>query len=85
MDVSNSSLPLECSETDPLGLNSRDPDDLEEGEITDHSSLPEAMDQNDMLGHGIYPDGGLASDTGATSGGTSDLQSEDMDTMAQPS
>ncbi len=82
MDISHTSLPLDHSETDPLALNCRNPD--LEGELKDHSSLPDAMDQDDVLGHGNYPDRGLASDTGAAPGRVSDFQSEEMDTTVQP-
>ncbi len=68
-----------------LAPNRRDPDDLEEGEISDRSSLPDAMDQDDILGHETHPDRGLVSDTGAAHGRISDLQSEEMDTTVQPS
>ena len=43
------------------------------------------MDQDDVLGHDTYLDGGLVSDTGIASGRVADFQSEDMDTTAQPS
>ncbi len=85
MDTSNPSLPPGYSGTHPSGLDLKVPTDLEEGEISDHSSLPETMDQADTLGHGTYSDGGIASDTGVASSTTSDFQSEDMDTTAQPS
>ncbi len=85
MNECNACLPSERSETGHLGLNRRDPDDLEEGEISHHSSLPNAMNQDDPLSHGTYPDRGLASDTGAAPGRLNDFQSEDMDTTAQPS
>ncbi len=84
MDTSHASLPLDHSETDPLALNHRDPD-LKEGELSEHSSSPDSKDQDDILGHDTYLDRGLASDTGAAPGRTSDFKSEEMDTMAQPS
>ncbi len=83
MDTSHASLPLDRSETDPLALNHGGPDQ-EEGEISDHSSLSDAMDQDDVLGHDTYLDGGVASDTGAAPGRISGFQSKEMDTMAQP-
>ncbi len=83
MDTSHTSLLLECSETDPLAPKRRNQN--LEGEITDHSSSPDAMGQDDELGHGKYPDRGLTSDTGATPGRISDFHSEEMDTTAQPS
>ncbi len=43
------------------------------------------MEQDDVLGHDTYLDGGLVSDTGIASGRVADSQSEDMDTTAQPS
>ncbi len=73
MDVSNSSMLLGYSGTSPLALDLKGPTDLEEGEISDHSSLPETMNQTDTLGHGTYLDGGTASDTGATPGRISDF------------
>ena len=84
-DAFHSSLHPEHSKMDPLVPNRRNPVDLEEGEISDHSSSPDAMDQDDILGHGTYLDRGLASDTGAAPGRISDFQSEEMDTTAQPS
>ncbi len=84
MEASNSSLPLDRSETDPLALNHGGPE-REEGELTEHSSSPDAMDQDNILGHDTYLDRGLASDTGAASGRASDFQSEEMDTATQPS
>ena len=84
MDASNSSMPLDRSEMDSLVPNRRDPDQ-KEGEISDSSSRPDAMDQDHVLGHDTYPDRGLASDTGVAPGRISDFQSEEMDTTAQPS
>ncbi len=43
------------------------------------------MDQDDVLGHDTYLDGGLVSDTGIASKRVADSQSEDMDTTAKPS
>ncbi len=68
------SLPLDRSETDPLALNHRGPE-REEGELSERSSCPDAMDQDDILGHDTYLDRGLASDTGVAPGMTSDFQS----------
>ncbi len=85
MDTSNPSLPPGYSGANPSGLDLKGPTDLEEGEILDHSSLPEPMDQADTLGHGNYSAGGIAADTGAAPGRISDFQSEDMHTTAQPS
>ncbi len=85
MGTFNPSLPPGYSGTYPSGLDLKVPTDLEEGEISDHSSLPEPMDQADTLGHGAYSAGGIASDTGDAPGRMSDFQSEDMDTTAQPS
>ncbi len=84
MEASDSSLPQDRSELDPLNLTQDGPE-REEGELTPHSSSPEAMDQDDVLGRGTYPDGGLASDTGVAPRRLTDFQSEDMDTTAQPS
>ncbi len=84
MDASDSSLLQDHSELDPLNLIQDGPE-REEGVLTPHSSSPEAMDQDDVLGHGTYLDGGLASDTGVAPGRITDFQSEDMDTTAQPS
>ncbi len=83
METSNSSLLLDCSEADPLALNHGGPE-REEGELTGHSFSPDAMDQEDVLGHDTYLDGGLASDTGAAPGRISGFRSEEMDTTAQP-
>ncbi len=85
MDTSKPSLPPGYSGTNPSGLDLKGPTDLEEGEISDHSSLPEPMDQADTLGHGTYSVGGIASDTGPATGRISDFQSEDMDTTEQRS
>ncbi len=57
MDTSHASLPLERSEADPLALNYGSPE-REEGEISEQSSSPDAMDQDDVLGHDTYVDGG---------------------------
>ncbi len=84
MDASDSSLPQDRSEQDPLNLAQGGPE-REEGECSSHASSPEAMDQDDVLGHDTHLDGGLVSDTGMASGGVADFQSEDMDTTAQPS
>ncbi len=83
MDASDSSLLQDCSELDPLNLTQNGPE-WEEGELSNQSSSPEAMDQDDVLGRDTYLDGGLASDTGMASGRMTDFQSEDMDTTAQP-
>ncbi len=84
MDASDSSLLQDHSELDPLNLTQDGPEQ-EEGELTPHSSSPESMDQDDVLGCGTYLDGGLASDTGVAPGRLTDFQSDDMDTTAQPS
>ncbi len=84
MDASNSSLPLDYSETDPLALNHRDPE-WEEGELSEHPPSPDAMDQDDVLGHDTYLDGGMASDTGAAPERINGFLSKEMDTTAQPS
>ena len=84
MDASDSSLLQDRSELDPLNLTQNGPE-REEGELSNQSSSPEAMDQDDVLGHDTYLDGGLASDTFMAPGRVSDFQSEDMDTTAQPS
>ncbi len=84
MEASDSSLLQDGSELDPLNLTQDSPE-REEGELTPHSSSPEAMDQDDVLGHDTFLDGGLASDTGGAPGSLTDFQSEDMDTIAQPS
>ncbi len=84
MEASDSSLPQDRSEIDPLNLTQGGPE-REEGECSSHSSSPQAMDQDDVLGHDTYLDGGLVSDTGMASGRAADSQSKDMDTTAQPS
>ncbi len=43
------------------------------------------MDQDNVLGHDTYLDGGLVRDPGMASGRMTDFQSEDMDMTAQPS
>ncbi len=80
----HASLLLDRSETDPLALNQRNPD-REDGALTEQSSSPDAMDQDDVLGHDTYLDRDLASDTGAAPGRISGFHSEEMDTTAQPS
>ena len=85
MDTSHDSLPRGCYFSNPLGLETEDPSDLKDGEIRDRSHPSEPMDQSDMPGHGIHSAGGAASNANAVLGGTSDFQSEVMDTTAQPS
>ncbi len=85
MDASHLCLPLGYSGTDLSGLHLKGRTDLEEGDISYHSSLPEPMDQANTLGHEKYSAGGVASDNGAAFGRISDFQSEDLDTTAQPS
>ncbi len=84
MEATDSSLPQDRSELDPLNLTQGGPE-REEEECTPHSSSPEVMDQDDVLGHDTYLDGGSASDTGVASRRVADSQSEDMDITAQPS
>ena len=67
MEASDSSLPQDRSELDPLNLTQGGPE-REEGECSNQSSSPEAMDQDDVLGHDTYLDGGSASNTGMASG-----------------
>ena len=83
INTSHASLLLNRSEMDPLALNHTNPEQ-EEGELTEHSSSPDALDQDDVLGHDTYLDWGLASDTGAAPRRISGFQSEEMDTTAQP-
>ncbi len=82
MDTSHASLPLDHSEADPLALNHGDPE-REEGELSERSSSPDAMDQDDVLGNDDYLDRGVASDTGAAPERINGFQSEEMDTTAQ--
>ncbi len=84
MDASDSSLLQDRSGLDPLNLTQKGPE-REEGELSGDSSSPEAMDQDDVLGRDTYLDGGITSDLGGASGRTTDFQSKDMDTTAQPS
>ena len=84
MDASDSSLPQDHFEADPLNLTQNGPE-REERELTPYSTSPEAMDKDKVLGRDTYLDGGLASDPGMASGRMTDFQSEDMDTTAQPS
>ncbi len=85
MDISHHSLPQGGSLASPLALGLGGPSDLEEGEIADHSRPSEPMDQSDTLGHEVYSADGTVSDASAAPSRTSDFQSEDMDTTAQPS
>ncbi len=84
MDASDSTLPQDHFEADPLNLTQEGPE-WEEGELSEQSSSPDTMDQHDVLGRDTYLNGGLASNTGVASGRITDFQSEDMDTTAQPS
>ncbi len=84
MEASDSSLPQDRSELNPLNLTQGGPE-REEGECSSHSSSPKAMDKDDVLGHDTYLDGGSASDTGMASRRVADSQSEDMDITAQRS
>ncbi len=83
MDASHASLPLDHSETDPMAPNHRGPE-WEVGELSDHSPFPGLMDQDDVLGHDMYLDRGLVSDTGVAPGRISGFQAEEMDTTSQP-
>ena len=82
MEASDSSLPQDRSELDPLNLTQGGPE-REEGELSNQSSSLEAMDQEDVLGRDTYLDGSLASDPGMACRRMTDFQSEDMDTTAQ--
>ncbi len=66
MEATDSSLLQDRSEFDPLHLTQGGPE-REEGEWSGHSSSPEAMDQDEVLGHDTYLDGGSASDAGMAS------------------
>ncbi len=83
MEATDSSLPQDRSELDPLNLTQDGPE-REEGEVIDDSSSPEDMDQDDVLGRDTYLDEGLASNTGAASRRVNDFQDEEMDITAQP-
>ena len=72
----DSSQPLDRSERDPLGLDQGSPE-LEEGEC--RASSPEAMDQDEVLGHDAHLDEGSTSDAGMAFGQRTDSHSEDMD------
>ncbi len=72
----DSSQPLDRSERYPLGLAQGGPE-LEEGEC--QASSPEAMDQDEVLGHDAHLDEGSTSDAGMAFGQRTDSQSEDMD------
>ncbi len=67
---------LSRSEQEPLGLN-QGGSEPEEGEI--RPSSPEAMDQDDVLGHDTHLDEGSTSEAGMAFGQTTDSQSEAMD------
>ncbi len=84
MEVSGSSLPPDHSEADSLALNHGGPE-REEGELSEHSSSPDTLDQDDILGCDTYLNGGLVSDTSNAPGRIDDFQSKEMDTTAQPS
>ena len=64
------------SEQDPLGLAQRGPE-LEEGEC--RPSSPEAMDQDEVLGHNAHLEEGSTSDAGIAFGQITDSQSKAMD------
>ncbi len=64
------------SEQDPLGLAQRGPE-LEEGEC--RPSSPEAMDQDEVLGHNAHLEEGSTSDAGMAFGQITDSQFEAMD------
>ncbi len=55
-----------------------------QGCLSEQSSSLDTMDQDDVLGHDTYLDGGSASDAGVAPERTNVFQSEDMDTTAQP-
>ncbi len=76
VETMDSSQPRDRSERDPLGLAQGGPE-LEEGEC--QASSPEAMDQDEVLGHDAYLDEGSASDAGVAFGQKTDSQSEAMD------
>ncbi len=63
MEATDSSQPQDQSEFDPLNLTQGGPE-REEGGCSDQSFSPVAMDQDDVLGHDAYLDGGRVSDTG---------------------
>ncbi len=84
MEATDSSLPQDRSGLDLLNLTQGGPE-RDEGECSSYSSSPEAMDQDKVLGHDTYLDGGSASDTGMASRRLADSQSKDMDITAQPS
>ena len=75
-ETTDSSQPRDRSEQDPLGPAQEDTE-LEEGEC--QASSPEAMDQDEVLGHNAYLDEGSASDSGIAFGQRNDSQSEAMD------
>ncbi len=83
-ETTDSSQPQDRSEPDPLHLTQGGPE-REEGEWTGRSSSPEAMDQDEVLEHDTYLDGGSTSDAGMVFGQRVDSQSKDMDITAQPS
>ncbi len=64
------------SEQDPLGLT-QGGSEREEGEL--RPSSPEAMDQDDVLGHDTHLEEGSTSEAGMAFGQTTDSQSEAMD------
>ncbi len=70
------SQPWDRSEQDPLGLT-QEGSEWEEGEC--QPSSPEAMDQDDVLGHDAHLEEGSTSEDGMAFGQTTDSQSEAMD------
>ncbi len=84
METMDSSQPQDQPELDPLPLTQGGPE-LEEGEWSGHSSSPEDMDQDEVLGHDTHLDWGSTSDAGLAFGQRADSQSKDMDITAQPS
>ncbi len=84
MDTSHASIPPDHSETDPLALDHGGPE-REEGELSEQSSSPDTMDQDNVLGCDTYLDGGLVSDPGVAPERITSFQPKEMDTTAQPS
>ncbi len=74
--TTDQSQPWDRSEQDPLGLV-QGGSQREEGEL--QPSSPEAMDQDEILGHNAHLEEGSTSEAGMAFGQTTDSQSEAMD------
>ncbi len=85
MNVPHDSIPARFISSDPLGLESEGPVDLQAGEITDNLRTSEPMDQSEELGHVAQLRGSTFSNLSVIPSGVSDYPSEDMDVTSHPS